>query len=159
VEKSQDEIIRYLENNKGYFTRRDSGFLQAKIVPATLLEFMDFLKKQGVMVSQEIQSNNYQQQLQELEITIKTEDESLSSILGLFEQAGLYQALSIERKIQGMIRKIESAKGRYRYLMEHIRYAYVDITFKSFSGGVQKELNSPFQWINELNIENLFNHH
>jgi hypothetical protein len=159
VEKTQDEIIQFInKNNLGYFTNRDNFFIQVKINPEVLnnRSFISFLKEKGLIITEEITSYNYREDINTHEITIKTQEDALVKIFQIFDKAALYMALEFEKKIQESISAIENAKGQLRYIQEHIKYAYVDITFKSYTTLIKKSVDSPFDWINQLKIENLF---
>lgn len=155
-EKVQDEIDEYLKKNDGYFISRSNYQMQLKIKPEKLLVFINFLKSKGLITQQEISNFNYQDRFNQYQVTIKTQEETLENILKIFDQAGLYEALAIEQKIQQIMNEIETAKGQVRYIEEHVQYAYVEILFKTYAALIKTESQSPFAWINELGLEKLF---
>jgi len=155
-EETQEEIIHFLKEKGGYFISRQNFFLQVKQSPELLMDFMNFLKQKGLIVNQEIGNTNFRESYEQYQVTLKTQSETLDSILKLFDQAGLYEALDIEKKIQQIIREIEYAKGQIRYIEERVKYAYINISFKSYTSLVKTSIDSPFNWINHLKLENLF---
>ncbi len=155
-EKLQEEIIAFLQKQGGYFTYRDSMSLQVKINPQNILPFIDFLKEKGMIISQNLSNFNYQQEYQRLQVTIKTQEETLETILKLFDQAGLYETLDIEQKIRGMIMEVERAKGRVRFIEERVKYAYLTLLFKSYQAQSTPAQECPFLWIKALDFYKLF---
>lgn len=155
-EKLQEEIIVFLQNQGGYFTYRDSMSLKVKINPQNILPFIDFLKEKGMIISQNLSNYNYQQEYQRLQVTIKTQEETLETILKLFDKAGLYETLDIERKIRAMILEIERAKGRVRFIEERVKYAYLTLLFKSYQAQITPAHQCPFLWIEQLDFYKLF---
>lgn len=163
VEKVQEEIIQFLEKNDlGFFTNRDNNFIQVKLLQKENNDkilrnvFIGFIKERGMLISDEIDSKNYQQLIGDLDVSVKTYEESLTRILQIFDKAGLYETLDAEKRIQDLILQVENAKGQLRFIREHIKYAYVDITFKTYTSMVKTSVQSPFEWINSLRLENLF---
>ena len=155
-EKTQDEISDYLKKEGGYFISRSNYHMQAKIAPEKLLLFIQYLKEKGLIISQAIENFNYQEQYQQYQVTIKTQEETLNNILKIFDQAGLYEALSIEQKLQQIMDEIEYAKGQVRYIEERTTYAYITLAFKSYATQIRTDTRSPFPWINGLSLEKLF---
>ena len=156
VEEAQKEIISFLKKKGGYFTNRDNRFMQIKILPQNLKYLTKFLTDKYLIVSKTINQKNYQDNIHNLEITIATQTKSLNQILKILNQANFSQTLDIEQRIQAKIEKIERAKGRLRWIKEHIRFTYVSLNFKSYTSRVRRNLRSPFKWINQLRLENLF---
>ena len=155
-EETQEQIIHFLKEKGGYFISRQNFYLQVKQSPELLMDFMNFLKQKGLIVNQEIGNTNFRENYEQYQVTLKTQSETLDSILNLFDQAGLYEALDIEKKIQQIIKEIEYAKGQIRYIEERVKYAYINISFKSYTSLVKTSIDSPFDWINHLKLENLF---
>ncbi|HCL55984.1 MAG TPA: hypothetical protein DHW82_03125 [Spirochaetia bacterium] len=155
-EETQEQIIHFLKEKGGYFISRQNFYLQVKQSPELLMDFMNFLKQKGLIVNQEIGNTNFRENYEQYQVTLKTQSETLDSILKLFDQAGLYEALDIEKKIQQIIKEIEYAKGQIRYIEERVKYAYINISFKSYTSLVKTSIDSPFDWINHLKLENLF---
>lgn len=155
-EKTQDEINDYLKKEGGYFINRSNYTMQAKLSPNKLLPFIQFLKGKGLVTSQAIENFNYQEKYQQYQVTIKTQEETLNNILKIFDQAGLYEALSIEQKLQQIMNEIEYAKGQVRYIEERTLYAYITLSFKSYAAQIKTDTRSPFPWINGLSLEKLF---
>jgi hypothetical protein len=156
TEKAQKDIIRYLEKSGGFFTNRSNEYMQVKVPPEKLRDFLNYLKDLGMVVSESLNTVNYTDRINNLQVTIRTQNESLRNIMRILQSAGLRDTLDIERKVLQMIVELEKAKGNLNYIREHIRYAYVDIYFKTYAS-VQKRENarSPFGWINRLKLENV----
>jgi len=155
-ERLQEEILAFLKTSKGYFTYRDSAAMQVKILPEKILPFIELVKQKGMVIGQDISNFNYQQDYQRAQITIKTQEETLDTILKLFDQAGLYEALEIERKIREMISEIEQARGKTRLIEERVRYAYVTLSFKSYQAEKERPNTCPFPWIRDLSLYRIF---
>lgn len=157
IDKSQNEIIEFIRKEGGYFTLRENNLLRIKINPEKISSLIEFLKAKGIVLQQDIKTQNYQERINQLKVIIKTQEESLANIYQLYSMAGLDQVLDIEIKIREMLEELENARGELRFIQERIRFCYVEISFKSHSVlSSSKKEESPFEWINKLGLQNLF---
>lgn len=156
VEKVQANIIEYLQTNKGYFTNKSNSYIQIKIDPKNLLAFFEYLKGQGILISKNVYSKNHSLTIKNLKATITTMQNTISEYLKIIDAADFYSTLDIEKKLLRAVYSLERAKGKLRYYEEHIRFAYITVSFKAYSSKSIQNSSSPFNWVNNLSLNNLF---
>lgn len=157
VEATQQSIKKYLEETgAGFFYYRDNQKMNVKILPDKIQSFLEQLGKHGLIVKQDLKTENYREKILELEVTVKTQEEGLRQTLALIDRAGFVDAVSIEESLQEMIEEIENARGQLRFIRERIKYAYIALDFKTYAARVKSAGASPFPWINNLRLDNLF---
>lgn len=157
VEATQQGLKKYLEETGfGFFYYRDNQKMNLKIQPDKIAVFLEQLKKHGLIVKQDLKTENYREKIMELEVTVKTQEEGLRQTLVLIDRAGFVDAVSIEESLEEMIEEIENARGQLRYIRERIKYAYIALDFKTYAAAVKSAGAAPFAWVNRLRLDNLF---
>lgn len=152
-EATQEKIVTWLENNKGYFLIRSDTLLTARVPVEKVREFTRILEDLGVDVEKISEtSEDIREQLVNLTSGIKSREEILAKNLKLFNRADVEDTLGIEQELVLLLKEIEGLKGSLNKLDVDRKYAYVEIFFTFKKSALPEKIPSSFDWINSLDL-------
>ncbi|MBN2532950.1 MAG: DUF4349 domain-containing protein [Spirochaetales bacterium] len=152
-ETTQEMIVTWLENNRGYFLVKSDTLLSARIPVEKVREFTRTLETLGVDVEKISEtSEDIREQYITLSSGIKSRQEILFKNLQLFDRAGVEDTLGIEQELLLLLNEIESLKGSLNKLEVERKYAYVEISFTFKKSALPEKIPSSFDWINTLDL-------
>ncbi len=157
MRESVDFILDQTKKKQGFLLRQRSSsskeWLQVKI-PAhqDYTTILSGLKQYGLIVNQDKNFSNAGEDIVTLRGKIKTLQQYLDSLYSLYKNSGLQQSIEIEKNINATIRKLEHAKGQYRFLIDQTKNVVISIHF-SFPKKVKKTtINFGVYWLKNLSI-------
>lgn len=152
-ETTQELIITWLENNKGYFLIKSDTLLTARVPVEKVREFTSKLEDLGVDVEKISEtSEDIREQLVVVTSGIKSREEILTKNVKLFDRADVEDTLGIEQELVFLLEEIEGLKGTLNKLNVDRKYAYVEISFTFKKSSLPEKIPSSFDWINTLDL-------
>lgn len=161
VRDSVTFIDDMLKKNSGYIEKSSSSYSYSGAymvirVPLAVFEsFVESLEKLGTVERKEITASNVTDQVSEYSARLASLEKvrtRLNDLLKKAREAG--DKIAILKEIDRIQSRIESVKARIEYLKKMAAYSTVRLTLKAErQDSVRKYLESPFEWIKNLNPE------
>jgi len=152
-EETQDAIVSWLDNNKGYFLKKSDTILTARVPVEKVREYTHMLEELGVDVEKISEtSEDIREEFVNLTSGIKSREEILEKNMKLFSRADVEDTLGIEQELILLLKEIEEFKGRLNKLDVDRKYAYVEISFIFKKSALPEKIPSSFDWINTFDL-------
>ncbi|MBN2714759.1 MAG: DUF4349 domain-containing protein [Deltaproteobacteria bacterium] len=136
----------------GYATHLNDSSITLKIPPAKMADALVDFARQGIVVEKTIVRQDLTLEIAQLEGKLSSQKEILTKLREFFDDSDFAATLDIERSMSGLVREIESVKGRLRFLKEQSQWAVVQIFFKFRERERVLYVASPFDWLNSANL-------
>jgi hypothetical protein len=159
VRDSVKKIDDMLKINAGYIEQSSSSdsyrgaYIVVRIPLAAFENFVESLGRLGVVEKKEISATNVSDQVSELSIRIASLERvraRLNDLLKKAREAG--DKIAILKEIDRIQSLIESVTAQVEYLKKMSAYSTVRITLNAErQDTIKKHLESPFEWIRNLN--------
>ena len=152
-ERTADRIVSWAEESGGYFLVRASDRVTIRF-PFTengrLRVFLEEEAEEILYISPE--AVDLQESLLGLKSAVRSREEILQRNLSYLDQADVKGTLAIEKEITGLLKQIESLKGRLQKLDVDRRFSWADITLNTLEQSLPEDIPSSFGWINEVDF-------
>jgi hypothetical protein len=129
------------------------GSIELKVPPDKLSELIAFAAENGVVVEKSLERQDLTQEIAQLEGQLKSKHGILARLRGFFDDSNVQATLRIEQTMTSLVTEMESVKGRLRVLEERSRWAFMDISFEFKQRDRIIYINSPFEWLNTVNLD------
>ncbi|MBN2444696.1 MAG: DUF4349 domain-containing protein [Spirochaetales bacterium] len=152
-EGTQETIVAWLTENRGYFLIKSDTLLTARVQVEKVRDFTHLLEALGVDIEKISEtSEDIREELITLSSGIKSREEILEKNLKLFNRADVEDTLGIEQELVLLLNEIEGLKGRLNKLNVDRKYAYIEISFTFKKSALPQNVPSSFAWINTLDL-------
>ncbi len=152
------EDARVLLKNRA---TEDGGFavlvtdssIEIKIPPEKLSDFLAFAADNGIVIEKSLERQDLTQKIAQLEGQLKSKRTILVRLRGFFDDSNVQATLRIEQTMTSLVTEIENVKGRLRVLNERATWAMVEVSFEFKQRDRIIYINSPFEWLNSVNMD------
>jgi hypothetical protein len=147
------DIIRYTEQNGGYFLYSSESGVSVRIPIENLSGFTSYLREVGEEVEDYSPTAiDVREEIIFLESGINSRQEILDRNIELLEETNIDDTLVIEAEIIRLLNEIEELKGRLRRINVERGYTLVNISFTFLTSSIPNNIESMFGWINSLGL-------
>lgn len=152
-EKGVEEIVAWVESQGGYFIRKASDTVIAR-VPA---EKADGLRRFLESISEDVveyipEAYNLREEYLATQSGIESRQEIFDKNLEYLGKTDVEGTLAVEKEIMRLLTEIEGLKGRLRRITADIRYALVTVHLHFQQQSLPENIASSFEWINRVDF-------
>ncbi len=155
VEDVRKKILEETQKDGGFRVLVTDKQLCIKLPPKKLFDFLQSLGTQGLVMKKTIDRKDLTQQIAQLEGALRSKKEIFTHLEKLIDQSDLVSTLNIEKTMGELMGEIEQAKGELRVKKDQVRWALIDISFKFRARQQVVYVNSPFEWLNSVDLTRL----
>jgi len=127
--------------------------IEFKIPPESLSVILAYAAEQGLVVEKSLEREDLTQEIAQLEGQLKSKRDILRKLRSFFDDSNVQATLRIEQTMTDLVNEMENVKGRLRVLNERSRWARVDVSFQFKQRDRIIYVNSPFEWLNTVNLD------
>jgi len=152
-EEATIDIIKFTEDNGGYFLRSSEQGINVRIPINKLNDFTSFIRATGEQLEEYSPTAvDVREDIIYLESGINSRQEILDMNMNLIEETNIEDTLVIEAEIIRLLNEIEQLKGTLRRINIERGYALVNIGFTFYTKSIPGNIESMFSWINSLGL-------
>lgn len=150
------KLLNFTNEKNGYLKGFDNTSITL-IFPISLdkEEIISFVKNLGTIVSQNLKTEDYTDEVIKLQTKIKVKEKYLKELNELVGEADLLQTLDMEKEISKVIQELEELKGNYNYYLELISTQEVNIQFVFLESSAVPIISAP-GWVSSIGIYNFY---
>jgi len=150
-EKERQQLLAEAEKIGGYYIENATRAIQLRIPSEKLMPYLEFIRGQWRVYSQEYQSHDAANELLEKQTELAVKTELLSHYQKMFANAQSGQLVKVGKAADQLVTQVEAIKGRIAYLEKSMEYALVSI---QLAEPIQQPQNarSTFEWINQTGL-------
>ncbi len=153
LERSQKELLDYIEKSGGWFVQLNRYYLTAYLpAKVTTEEIAATLRECGYLISFNTSHENPAERVNDLQLIIESKSRHLNEVRKLLQGANLRATLDIEMELANISRDIENAKGELAFLRQRSSLKKLTVRFTSEVSGEDGPSYSGFSWLNEIGI-------
>lgn len=155
-EVARKKLLNFTYEKNGYLKGFDNNSITL-IFPISLNkeEIVSFTKNLGTIVSQNLKTEDYTDEVIKLQTKIKVKEKYLKELNELVGEANLLQTLDMEKEISKIIQELEELKGNYNYYLELISTQEVNIQFVFIESSAIPIISAP-GWVSSIGIYNFY---
>jgi hypothetical protein len=114
------------------------GRIGIRLPPEKALEFLDWLEKQGDVVSRRLQATDVSKTLVDYAIRLENLELTLRRLQDLVKRDGInmQEVIALEREMERVRGEIERLKGEQRWLLDRVAYATIEVQLATKQGVV-----------------------
>ncbi len=146
-------IIEAAESLGGFAIFITDERLTLKVPPDKLTGLLEAMRAQGIVVEKTLERQDLTARIAELEGQLKSKTEILRRLREFFRDSHVSAALSVEQSMSALVAELEKVKGELRVAREQARHAVVDISFRFQKRDRVIYVDSPFEWINTVDLD------
>lgn len=118
-----------------------------------LRQLLAFIKKQGIVIKETNETTNIGAKLARYQADLTSWQKHLNELYKLMNHSDFEETLELEKEIQRVVSRIETLKGKIRYLKRRSRMATVRVSFQ-FEPPVDNEYqNLGIPWVRLVGIK------
>lgn len=127
--------------------------LELKLPPERLDAFLKQVAGEGLVLEKTLERQDLTLEIAQLDGQLEAKRAVLARLRGFFDDSGVQGTLRIEQTMTELVTEIEQVKGRLRVLEERARFALVEISFRFKQRDRLIYVQSPFDWLNTVNLD------
>jgi hypothetical protein len=155
--KTADTLIEESEKLGGYFSSRTDDMVTLKIPTAGAKAFIAETEKLGKVVDRSFAANDVGGHLRELRTLLKSRQQVFQRYFAVLNSASQNTIVQVEAQMTQLVQEIEGLKGQIRLIQHQLQFAEVVVRFEFRDRRApSRDGNSSFQWLNTVNIADLF---
>lgn len=153
AEKAGRALTGWAEQAGGYFLLRSLETVVLRVPAARVGEVRSLLAGVAeVVLTYEPSTHDVREALAAVESALTSREEALALILAYVDEADVAGTLALEREIAGLMRDIESFRGRKQLLENDAAFARVEVSLSSRRQTVPSQRASSFAWVNSVDL-------
>ncbi len=153
VAEVRKQVLAKVKALHGHPMLMTDAELVLKVPPASLPELLELLASSGTVLGKSLQRADLTDEIAQLEARLKSKREVLQRMRGFIDDSNVQATLRIERTMTQLVQELESVKGELAVQRERARFATVQVSFQYFQHGRITYVNSPFAWLNEVDLD------
>lgn len=127
--------------------------IEVKVPPGALSPMLAYAAEQGLVVEKSLERQDLTQEIAQLEGQLKSKRDILKKLRSFFDDSNVQATLRIEQTMTSLVNEMEEVKGRLRVLGERSTWARIDVSFQFKQRDRIIYVNSPFEWLNTVNLD------
>jgi len=148
--------IAWAESHGGWFTAWDASSVSLRVPVAVLPRLLDSLGQFGDVRDKNSSMQDHTLELGELSTQIASRRKLLANYFAMVKSAPYGRVQAVEREVVSITANIENLEGRLRFLQAQLATAQVTLYFQLRERDLpQNDGNTPFAWLNRLNLVEL----
>lgn len=152
-EDVRGSLIELAESLDGFAVLITDERLTLKVPPSKLSQMIQAAAKEGSVVEKTLERQDLTARIAELEGQVKSKTEILRRLRDFFKDSEISAALRVEQSMTALVVELERVKGELRVARERARHAVVDISFRFPERDRIIYVDSPFEWINTVDLD------
>jgi len=136
----------------GHATRLTDQGLAVKVPPAALGEYLRAMGDHGHVLTKTLERQDLTEVIADLEGRLRSKGEIFTQLRTFFDQSNLQATLDIERNMTQIVHEMETIKGQLRVERDRSRWALVEIAFSFTPRDRLVYVDSPFEWLNTVDL-------
>lgn len=157
-DKCGDSIIKWIEDNGGYFTVKSKQILIVRFPSDSLHGFKSFLTEVGDdLISYSSSSSDMREKILNAQSGIKAREEMLAQNMALVGRADFEGILYLEQEILRLMTELDELKGLLRKAGNDREMVYGEININFKQQDLPDMGASSFAWMNNVDFASLLN--
>ena len=124
-----------------------------KVPPRKMSAMLEVAAKEGLVVEKSMDRKDLTQEISQLEGQLKSKRKILAKLRGFFDDSNVQATLRIEQTMTDLVTEIERVKGQLRVARDRAKWAVIEISFEFRQRDRIIYVNSPFEWLNTVNLD------
>jgi hypothetical protein len=124
-----------------------------KVPPRKLSAMLEIAAKEGMVVEKSLDRKDLTQEIAQLEGQLKSKRKILAKLRSFFDDSNVQATLRIEQTMTDLVTEIERVKGQLRVARDRAQWAVIEISFEFRQRDRIIYVNSPFEWLNTVNLD------
>ena len=124
-----------------------------KVPPRKMSAMLEVAAKEGLVVEKSLDRKDLTQEIAQLEGQLKSKRKILAKLRGFFDDSNVQATLRIEQTMTDLVTEIERVKGQLRVARDRAQWAVIEIYFEFRQRDRIIYVNSPFEWLNTVNLD------
>lgn len=155
--ETADALIAAAEGLGGYFSSRSDDQVTLKVPTADAKSFIASTEKHGKVVDRSFSANDVGAHLRELRTLLKSRQQVFQRYFAVLSSASQNTIVQVEAQMTQLVQEIEGLKGQIRLIQHQLQFAEVVVRFEFRDRRApSRDGSSSFQWLNTVNIADLF---
>lgn len=153
---TQNKLKLLAEKAGGYMQALTGDAIVLRVPAPRFQEYLDATAKLGTLTGQEIKADNVTEEMLDLNIRLKNQEDMRNRLAKLIEQGGkVEELLKIEQELNRVTENLERLKGRIQYLRSAVAYCTITVKINTPAplAAEQEREYIPFAWVECLGAE------
>lgn len=161
VSSTQRAIIAVSKEVGGFLAVQDDTKVTIRVPAKRFQEALEKCEKAGDVVHRNVQAQDVGEEYRDIAIRLRNAEVVRDRLEELLRQANTVEdALKVQRELGEVTERIETMKGRLRFLQDRISLSTITVWFQpkpvAESLGTASQLSRlPFPWLDELGLQSL----
>jgi len=161
VSSTQRAIIAVSKEVGGFLATQDDTKVTIRVPAKRFQEALEKCEKAGDVVHRNIQAQDVGEEYRDIAIRLRNAEVVRDRLEELLRQANSVEdALKVQRELGEVTERIETMKGRLRFLQDRISLSTITVWFQpkpvaESLGNASQLSRLPFPWLDELGLQSL----
>lgn len=161
VSSTQRAVVAVAKEVGGFLAVQDDTKVTIRVPARRFQEALEKVEKAGDVVHRNVQAQDVGEEYRDIAIRLRNAEVVRDRLEELLRQANTVEdALKVQRELGEVTERIETMKGRLRFLQDRISLSTITVWFQpkpvAESLGSASQLSRlPFPWLDELGLQSL----
>lgn len=161
VSSTQRAIIAVSKEVGGFLAAQDDTKVTIRVPARRFQEALERCEKAGDVVHRNVQAQDVGEEYRDIAIRLRNAEVVRDRLEELLRQANTVEdALKVQRELGEVTERIETMKGRLRFLQDRISLSTITVWFQpkpvaESLGNASQLSRLPFPWLDELGLQSL----